>query len=341
MTGKPHAKNVRTLTAIAWMICAIAAALLARPYALSAVNAALMGAVRAGRQSEVERLLGLGADPNGYRAGRSAPLVMPLLSEAIQRGHVGVARALLAHGAKADPQVSGAPSALALAAQYGSLEEARLLLDYGADVNAADLDGNTPLILAAADPDILELIAARGAKIDAANGYGQTALLRSAGRLNVRGVRFLVGRGADVNCKTIRGMTPLHRAIRNSPGAGFSAPPNVGFSSPPMMQSPSALTFSDQVVADTPEIRRRRFAAAVEITRLLLNAGAAVNTRSVDGNSPLMEAVGHPPEIAALLLERGADPNYTNARKQSTLTLAIQTHRADIAHLLRKYGAQQ
>ncbi len=100
---------------------------------------------------------------------------------------------------------------LATAIRGGDVRTVRRLLDDGADVNARDAAGNTPLILAAfyAGPECVELLLERGADVNAANKAGVTPLIRAAtdpektrllvdAGANVR-VRLLLAHGADPN----------------------------------------------------------------------------------------------------------------------------------------------
>jgi 26S proteasome non-ATPase regulatory subunit 10 len=89
----------------------------------------------------------------------------------------------------------------------------QLLLANDADVEARDSLGWAPIIIAAAagQPEVVTELLDRGAKVDAANDKGQTALhyAASKGNTSVGGIlldntnsqmgRLLIGRGADVS----------------------------------------------------------------------------------------------------------------------------------------------
>ena len=105
---------------------------------------------------------------------------------------------------------------------------AKLLIHAGADLNAEDQNGNTPLALAATyrtgvfrgltDPSLatIDLLLASGASINHRNSKGETALFRTA-RFARTGpsLQRLILAGADVNVASINGATPFMQAARS------------------------------------------------------------------------------------------------------------------------------
>ncbi len=78
----------------------------------------------------------------------------------------------------------------------------------------------TPLHYAAGwgHKEIVELLIAEGADVNAMNGAGQTPLHFAAQEGQKEIVELLIAKGADVNAKTNNGTTPLDRAtMPNSP----------------------------------------------------------------------------------------------------------------------------
>jgi hypothetical protein len=102
---------------------------------------------------------------------------------------------------------------LGRAAVAGKLARVRELGDWRADIEAANVNGATPLWCASFNGhvDVVRELLARGANIEAASNNGATSLFASQfGRLDI--VRELLARGANVNAATNDGSTPLIRA---------------------------------------------------------------------------------------------------------------------------------
>lgn len=106
-------------------------------------------------------------------------------------------------------------SALIAAVSHNHISTAQLLLDRGANPNLADPAGWTPFIhavYAGANPELLQLLIARGADINARNDRGVTALYLSSSVGREEQVRFLLNKGADAQLATTSGYTPARIA---------------------------------------------------------------------------------------------------------------------------------
>ena len=105
---------------------------------------------------------------------------------------------------------------LRAAAICGDADMARASIAAGADVNAKDDNGATPLHLAAkfGHAEIARALIAAGADVDAKADNGETPLLHATHfRVRTDAIRALVELGADVNAKFGDGTTLLHKVI--------------------------------------------------------------------------------------------------------------------------------
>jgi ankyrin repeat protein len=100
----------------------------------------------------------------------------------------------------------------------GNLAFATLLLQHGADVNARDGDGATPLHNAALSGrrELAALLLDKGADREARDAEsGATPLYHAAAWGRTSLVELLVARGADINARSKAGVTPLAAAEKN------------------------------------------------------------------------------------------------------------------------------
>lgn len=98
------------------------------------------------------------------------------------------------------------------ACSKGDLAAVKKILAEGADINAVDSSGRTPLIEASwgGHADIVKFLIEKGADINATDKSGFTALCRAAEEGYAPIVSLLVQKGADVNVQgSVRGTTPL------------------------------------------------------------------------------------------------------------------------------------
>src|SRR6516165_7053994 len=215
----------------------------------------------------------------------------------------------------------------------------RKLLDNGANVNARDAEGNTPLILASfyATPQCLELLMERGADVNAANKAGGTALIRAA--TSYEKTRLLVAAGAKVRVRTALGNTPLILAARR---AGNSRTVRLL-----LERGADAAEHND---AGVGPVLSAAASGDVETLRLLLDAGAKADDfpkskkpSAADPapslRTPLMWAASHNDvQMIRLLLEGGADPNQSTYFG-SPLSHACWNDSFEAAELLIARGA--
>jgi ankyrin repeat protein len=206
----------------------------------------------------------------------------------------------------ADPARPALPSAeFVQAIRDGDTKRVSILLSAGANVNARDPEGNTPLILAAlyARPDCVELLLKKGADPNAANKAGVTPLIRAA--TDHEKAKLLLAAGAKVQVHTELGNTPLILAARRS---GNNRTVRLLLDQGADVKERNRLGVSALLAAAA--------SGDLATVRMLLDKGAEVNdSPSRDDifagmRTPLMwAAFRNDLPLLRLLLERRADPN--------------------------------
>ena len=121
-----------------------------------------------------------------------------------------VVRALLDHGARVEDGDMTNETPLHFAREFSNSDMILLLLKRGANINARDYGGSTPLINANAGAT--EVLVDHGANIEAVNDSNQTALMLAARNGDVETVRILLEYGAKVGVKDQWGGTALYFA---------------------------------------------------------------------------------------------------------------------------------
>jgi len=175
----------------------------------------LMEAVWAGNAEVLDERLKEGEEVDwGARRGDSGHL--PPLHHAARHGHTAVVKLLLGAGAEVDAvnKYGSTPLHFAPGNGNGHLHIAELLLQAGADVNTVNEYGWTPLHFAAeyGSLDLAELLLQAGAEVNAVGRHGLTPLHFAAGYGNLDFAELLLQAGADVNAVDEDGWTPLRFA---------------------------------------------------------------------------------------------------------------------------------
>jgi len=145
----------------------------------------------------------------------------PSLLDSVYRDDSDRAKYLLKAGADADAANRYGATPLSLACQNGNTGLVRLLLEAGADPDKAIAGGNTPLMIAAQTGKVAAVIDLLdyGAKVDTLNREGQSALTWAANEGHAEIVPVLLKAGADPNLTLKSGLTPLLLAARNGHSA--------------------------------------------------------------------------------------------------------------------------
>lgn len=170
-------------------------------------------------------LLTAGANPN-QRDGDWTPL-----SAAAVSGNAGIVKMLLEEGADVEVR-SGMQQSfpLATAALNNKAEVAKLLIDHGALVTDRDRVGSTALHAGAVYPDIVRELAGAGADVNARDNAGFTPIMfahtdwRAPGGSNgAQSIEILHAHGADVNARAADGETALMLAAYDRDAAAIEA----------------------------------------------------------------------------------------------------------------------
>ena len=271
-------------TLVRWLLVLMMVAA-AKAAGAEATRPALVDAARTGDVHTVRA----GLQQKGVKINETAPDGTTARQWAVQRDDVAMVELLLRAGAA--PRIGSryGVQPVAIAAVNGNVAILRLLLEAGADANAGISEGETALMVAARTGKIepLRLLLVHGADVNARSPRGQTALMWAAGQNNADAVRLLVEAGADMAARTNN--PPKGRAAVMTV---FTSPPPTGF---------TAVLFAAR-------------AGSIDATKALLDAGADVSDMLSDGQSALVVAMANANwELAALLLDRGADPNASGA----------------------------
>ena len=206
-----------------------------------------------------------------------------------------MAALLLDAGADANATTDLGVTPLWTACENGSAQMTRILLEVGADPNAALLSGETLLMTAthSGSAAVIEQLLAAGADVNTAEqGRGQTALMWAVAQRHPDVVEALLAHQPDVHVRS----DARTEVVKTSP-----EPWNPDYIIDLLQGGYTPLLFAARV-------------GALDSARLLVAAGADVNDTAPYGTSATVVAAhsGHG-ELAAFLLEQGADPNAAGA----------------------------
>ncbi|XP_058882440.1 ankyrin-3-like isoform X7 [Acipenser ruthenus] len=253
---------------------------------------------------------------------------------------------------------------LHIAAHYGNINVATLLLNRGAAVDFTARNDITPLHVASkrGNGNMLKLLLERGSKIDARTKDGLTPLHCGARSGHEQVVEMLLDRGAPILSKTKNGLSPLHMAtqgdhlncvqlllqhdvpvddVTNDYLTALHVAAHCGhYKVAKVLLDKKANPNAKALNGFTPlhiACKKNR----VKVMELLLKHGASIQAVTESGLTPIHVAafMGHE-NIVAQLTHHGASPNATNVRGETALHMAARAGQAEVVKYLVKKGAQ-
>jgi ankyrin repeat protein len=261
--------------------------------------------IKAKNMQIIDRLLQHGADINTTDSEGSTLLHSACNS---YRDQVGMVTKLLELGANANARNKNGETPLGCAASHSHVNIATLLLERGgADVDASDYHrGNTPLLRSHQTP-MLALLLERGANVNARDNEGSTKLhdiccmMKSSPGAAFANVTLLVQAGIDLNAKNNNGETALFTAIRQDKRDLVNRLLQEG-------TDPNAVDNKGWTALHAASNRGR-----THLVDPLFEAGVNMNAASDNGTTALHLAVwsvwDYEGKTVKKLLEHGADAN--------------------------------
>jgi ankyrin repeat protein len=264
-------------------LLAVPLLVLARVGVAGAAEVALVDAVKAVDKAAVRALLAQRVDVNAPQ-----PDGTTALHWAANKDDAEVVDLLIRAGANVKASNRYGVTPLWLACINGNATSIEMLLKAGADANTVLPEGETVLMTAArtGKVDAVSVLLRYGAEVNVKEGWhGQTALMWAAAEGHPAVIRALVERGADIRARSNGGFTPLLFAAREGQIGAVQA----------------LLAAGADLNEALPVMRRGRETAT--------NPAVKPGEPEVGLNTFLLAAGNAHYELAAWLLDRGADPN--------------------------------
>ena len=256
------------------------------------------------------------------------------LYSAIRANDLRQLKALLDQGISPNAEGAEGITPLMVAAEIGSVDAMKMLIDRRADVNAKNVYGSNALMWSVTDAKKVRLLLDNAADVNVVSRSGRTALIAASfANPSAEVVRMLLARGATVAVMDQRKVTPLNAATFGNDTATIRL----------LLDAAADVNTADTFIGLTPLINASGN-RNLEAVKMLLAKGANVNAVSkteglpriqtgiveFGGWTPLLMAVPFgPPEIARTLIDAGATVNVQDYRGFSPLMLAAATDRAN------------
>lgn len=232
-------------------------------------------------------------------------------------------------------------SALDIAAQKGHVGVMRALICHGADVNAIEPNTDTTALHVAAQFDqvgAVNVLAAASANLDVQDHIGYTALHIASVAGGSCTITALANHGADLNIEDYEGKSPLHLAVV-IPSSLVAVRALLAAGADTTLRSGSG---DDETAApDLTALDLAAKAGHIDIIKALIEAGAPVDVKNRDGKTALIHAVkANKASAVDALLGAGADPEaHLNDESWTSLHSAAEDTYVEVVRVLLKHGA--
>ncbi|KAM6429539.1 ankyrin-2 isoform 5-T5 [Rhynochetos jubatus] len=245
-------------------------------------------------------------------------------------GNVNVATLLLNRGAAVDFTARNGITPLHVASKRGNTNMVKLLLDRGGQIDAKTRDGLTPLHCAARSghDQVVELLLERGAPLLARTKNGLSPLHMAAQGDHVECVKHLLQHKAPVDDVTLDYLTALHVAA------------HCGHYRVTKLLLDKRANPNARALRGETALHMAARAGQVEVVRCLLRNGALVDARAREEQTPLHIAsrLGKT-EIVQLLLQHMAHPDAATTNGYTPLHISAREGQVDVASVLLEAGA--
>ena len=275
----------------------------------------LMEACKHGKIGAVKTLIKAGADVNYVQRGFN----MTALTYAARHGHIDIVIILIKAGANVNPSMQPFETPLSEAAKNKHYRILNILLQNSAKVDHIikidTIQYCTILYTAARDGDteVVKLLLKYGAYIDALGPNKETPLFAAAKNGNVDTVELLLNKGANPSICHVGGWDPLFVAAYNGHTNIVQILQTYGAN----LDSIAYLDYSMQCSALFAAVKNRH----VHTASYLIQKGAKINAPCPKGKTLLLEAANNGLyTIVDLLLKAGAQP-CTRCSKLSALCM--------------------
>nr|XP_040037987.1 ankyrin-2b isoform X22 [Gasterosteus aculeatus aculeatus] len=252
---------------------------------------------------------------------------------------------------------------LHIAAHYGNVNVATLLLNRGAAVDFTARNGITPVHVASkrGNTNMVALLLDRGSQIDGKTRDGLTPLHCAARSGHDRAVELLLERGAPLLARTKNGLSPLHMAAQ---GDHVECVKHLLLHKAPVDDVTLDYLTALHVAAHCGHYRVTKLLLdkranpnaralngftplhiackknRVKVMELLVKYGASIQAITESGLTPIHVAafMGHL-NIVLLLLQNGASPDVSNIRGETALHMAARAGQVEVVRCLLRNGA--